>query len=318
MNKKILAIGTAGAVGAGLIAGEFVHLYMDVMARPLKHRSVLALFEGGKKDDEPDEFKNFTEEKLKWINEQNTERITITSERGDTLAGFLTLAEEKSDVFVLFAHGHHSTHNGDPANFMRYYIEKGFNFLAVDHIAAGESSGNFIGFDYFEHRDCLDWITYLTARFGDDIKIIIHGVSMGGATVCQMADKVPKQVKLAIADCPYTSALEEYEFVLKKAGIKKSANAILNGFNRLNRIFAGFDFSETDVRNAVAKSKVPMLFVDGSADTLIPIEMTKELYDLCKAEKDIFIVDGAEHAKSIVKDENGYHKKLDEFIAKYL
>lgn len=318
MNKKLVALGTAGVLGAGLIAGEFVHLYMDVMARPLKHRSVLGLFDGKKKDGEPDEFKDFTDEKLKWINQQSTEKIKITSERGDTLAGFLTLAKEKSNVFVVFAHGHHSTHNGDPANFMRYYIEKGFNFLAVDHIAAGESTGKFIGFDYFEHRDCLDWITYLTARFGDDIKIIIHGVSMGGATVCQMADKVPKQVKLAVADCPYTSALEEYEFVLKKAGIKKSAPAILNGFNGLNKIFAGFDFKETDVRNAVAHSKIPMLFVDGSADTLIPLEMTKELYSLCAAEKDILIVDGAEHAQSIAKDEDGYHKKLDEFISKYL
>lgn len=318
MNKKLVALGTAGVLGAGLIAGEFVHLYMDVMARPLKHRSVLGLFDGKKKDGEPDEFKDFTEEKLKWINQQSTEKIKITSERGDTLAGFLTLAKEKSNVFVVFAHGHHSTHNGDPANFMRYYIEKGFNFLAVDHIAAGESTGKFIGFDYFEHRDCLDWITYLIARFGDDIKIIIHGVSMGGATVCQMADKVPKQVKLAVADCPYTSALEEYEFVLKKAGIKKSAPAILNGFNGLNKIFAGFDFKETDVRNAVAHSKIPMLFVDGSADTLIPLEMTKELYSLCAAEKDILIVDGAEHAQSIAKDEDGYHKKLDEFISKYL
>lgn len=318
MNKKLVALGTAGVLGAGLVAGEFVHLYLDVMARPLKHRSVLGLFEGKKKDGEPDEFKDFTEEKLKWINQQSTEKIKITSERGDTLAGFLTLAKEKSNVFVVFAHGHHSTHNGDPANFMRYYIEKGFNFLAVDHIAAGESTGKFIGFDYFEHRDCLDWITYLTARFGDDIKIIIHGVSMGGATVCQMADKVPKQVKLAVADCPYTSALEEYEFVLKKAGIKKSAPAILNGFNGLNKIFAGFDFKETDVRNAVAHSKIPMLFVDGSADTLIPLEMTKELYSLCAAEKDILIVDGAEHAQSIAKDEDGYHKKLDEFISKYL
>ena len=318
MNKKLVALGTAGVLGAGLIAGEFVHLYMDVMARPLKHRSVLGLFDGKKKDGEPDEFKDFTDEKLKWINQQSTEKIKITSERGDTLAGFLTLAKEKSNVFVVFAHGHHSTHNGDPANFMRYYIEKGFNFLAVDHVAAGESTGKFIGFDYFEHRDCLDWITYLTARFGDDIKIIIHGVSMGGATVCQMADKVPKQVKLAVADCPYTSALEEYEFVLRKAGIKKSAPAILNGFNGLNKIFAGFDFKETDVRNAVAHSKIPMLFVDGSADTLIPLEMTKELYSLCAAEKDILIVDGAEHAQSIAKDEVGYHKKLDEFISKYL
>ncbi len=38
----------------------------------------------------------------------------------------------------------------------------------------------------------------------------------------------------------------------------------------------------------------------------------------CGNEKDILIVDNAVHASSIVVDTEGYQKKLDEFIGKYI
>jgi len=64
--------------------------------------------------------------------------------------------------------------------------------------------------------------------------------------------------------------------------------------------------------------KVPMLFVHGGADTFVPTSMCYELYDLCPTQKDILIVDGATHARSIFVNEKEYTDKLDEFIAKYL
>lgn len=48
----------------------------------------------------------------------------------------------------------------------------------------------------------LRWIEYLTARFGQDITVILHGVSMGAATVLQLAgSRCPDCVKLIISDC---------------------------------------------------------------------------------------------------------------------
>ena len=259
----------------------------------------------------------FTQNKVKWNEQQETEKISITSERGDLLKGYLTLNKNESNVFVFFAHGCRTDHNGDPANFMRYYIEKGYNFLSVDHVAQGESGGAYMGYDYFESIDSLEWLDYLIRRFGQDIKIIIHGVSMGGATICQMSDKVPSQVKLAVADCPYTSALDEFDHVAKSAGVKYT-NTILKVINAMNKRFAGYDFKDTDVRNAVKNAKVPMLFVHGKEDDFVPTGMSIELYEICGNEKELYLVDNAIHAQSIKTDEVGYHKKLDAFIEKYL
>jgi hypothetical protein len=315
MYKSVLA---ATAVATGLACEIVIHGYMDVMAKEHKVKSVIGYLGTKSSDKSMEEMAKFTESKLEWIEQQDTEKITIVSKRRDLLKGYLTLSKEKSNVFVFFAHGYRADHNGDPANFMRYYVEeKGFNFLSVDHVAHGESSGDYVGFDYFESVDSLDWLDYLIKRFGKDIKIIIHGVSMGGATVCKMVDSVPEQVKLAIADCPYTSALEEFDNTAKSVGVKHT-DGLLAIFNGLNKKFARFDLKETDVRKSVENSKVPMLFVHGTGDTFVPTKMGIELYEICQNEKELFLVEHAPHAESIRIDEEGYHRELDYVIGKYL
>lgn len=314
MNKIILA----SAAAAGLVTEMAVHGYMDVMAKPMKVQSVISYFANKANDKNMEAFHKFTQTKLEWVNKQNTENVSITSQRGELLKGYLTMPEKRSRVFVFFAHGYRADHNGDPANFMRYYVEeKGFNFLSVDHVASGASGGNWVGFDYFEHQDSLDWIDYLISRFGKKIKIIIHGVSMGASTICQMVNKVPKQVVFAVADCPYTSALDEFEYVANSVGVKNTKN-LLNIFNAMNRKFAGFDLKETDVRRAVMNSRVPMLFVHGKEDTFVPKKMGSELFNLCPRDKELFLVNYAGHAQSIMYDEIEYHNRLSKWIKKYL
>lgn len=315
MNKKLLAAGAA--VTACLVCEIAIHGYMDVMARERKIKSVMGYISSIASRSKMDDMIAFNQSKQKWIEAQDTETVSISSRRGDLLKGYLTLNKTESKVFVFFAHGYRANHNGDPANFMRYYIEKGYNFLSVDHVAHGESSGSYLGFDYFESTDSLDWLDYLIGRFGENIKIIIHGVSMGGATVCKMVENVPEQVKLAIADCPYTSALEEFDNTVKSVGIKHT-KSILKIFNAMNKVFAGFDLNETDVRQSVKNSKVPMLFVHGTSDTFVPTKMGIELYEICGNDKELFLVENAAHAESIRVDEQGYHRRLDNFIEKYL
>lgn len=309
MNKKAFFACAAGltAAGAALLG------YMTVMTRENGVSRLISKVN----DNGDDSFSRFNIAKHDWINRQDTEIVTIKNSAGHTLKGWLTLSKSGSDVFVFFAHGRHSDHMGDPANFMRYYVEKGFNFLTVDHRAHGESEGTFLGYDTFESEDSLKWLDYLTDRFGREIKIILHGVSMGGATVCKMVDRVPPQVVLAVADCPYTGALDEFDSVLRGVGVKRT-KPLLTAFNALNRVIAGYDLRDTDVRKNVEASRVPMLFVHGGRDGLVPVSMGRALFEQCGSEKELFIVGGADHAQSICADEQGYHKKLDAFIDKYL
>lgn len=313
MNKKLLALGAV----AGVAVGAALHGYLDIMYKETIPAGIIKRLANRSNDKEMDAFGKYTEENKKWVSAQNIEVIDMQSDRGYTLKGYLLSAKEKSNVFVLFAHGYRADHNGDPINFEKYYYDKGYNFMSVDHTAAGDSGGSFVGFDYFESLDMLKWIDYLVSRFGKDIKIILHGVSMGGATVCKMADNVPKQVKLIVSDCAYTSALDQFDETARSAGVPRTKE-LLSILNFLNKRLAGYDLEHTNVRPHIISSRVPMLFVHGGADDFVPTKMVYELYGLCQTGKDLLIVEGAAHAQSIMVGYDEYTAKLDEFIEKYL
>ncbi|MBQ9530958.1 MAG: alpha/beta hydrolase [Eubacterium sp.] len=318
MNKKI--IGALAALGGVALAAEFaVHGYLDVMYAERIPMGLMKRRGNRKSDKNLREIHKFNARENEWAQTKDIEVIDLKNDRDINLKGYYLPAQEDCNVFVLFAHGYRSSHSGDPYNFIRFYHEEmKYNFMSVDHVTAGDSEGDYLGFDYFESEDMFHWINYLTERFGKDIKIILHGVSMGAATVCKMASRVPEQVKLIVSDCGYTSAEDELINVVKSAGINNAAQLAFDLFNRMNKRFAKFDLKDTDVRDSVKNSKVPMLFVHGDADDFVPTRMAFELFDICGNEKDLLIVEGAAHAESILIGADVYKAKLKEFIAKYI
>lgn len=316
MSKKILALGALG-VGA-LITEMTIHGYLDVMYKETIPQTLIKRIANKNGTAGMKEFGEYTAKSCEWIAQQDVEIIDMVNIYGYTLKGYYLPAKEKTNKFVVFAHGYRSDHLGDPANFEKYYHEMGYNFLSVDHVTAGDSEGDFLGFDYFESSDMLEWLNYLISRFGSNIEIVLHGVSMGGATVCKMASRIPSQVKAIISDCAYTSAEDIFTKVAGDVGVKKSTPVLLSVINMLNRKLAHYDLSQTDVRESVKNANAPMLFVHGKIDDFVPVEMCYELYDICGSEKEMFIVDNAYHAQSILADNQGYKAKIEEFLGKYL
>ena len=195
----------------------------------------------------------------------------------------------------------------------------GINVFFPDHIASGESEGTHCGFGYHEREDCMKWLKYMTDHFGKDIKIILHGVSMGSATVCMMTGRndLPENVKFTVADCGFTTAKDLFKFKMDGLGIPDMG--LLKGVNLANRINHGFDFRDIAPVESVKNAKVPMLFVHGKEDNLVPSYMAKELFDNCSAPyRDILIVEGADHAQAHVDGKQEYEDKIDAFIEKFV
>lgn len=312
MNKKALAL--VVTAGAAAVSVEAINLYRQVMGRGDRPQSLIAKLLTKEDQEKNKQSDNWRKQYVDWADGQAMERCTITSDRGDVLRGYYFPPDKPSDIIVIGSHGFHADHTVDPYTFIKHYHDRGWGFFCCDHVASGESSGDYVGFDYFESRDMLLWIDYLKARFGSDIKLILHGVSMGASTVLQLADKCPDCVKLIISDCAYTGALDEFEHVVKSFGIR-AAKPILWVFNKMNIRFAGFDLKETDVRNSVVNAKVPILFIHGEEDDFVPLKMAQELYKICGAPlKKIKTFKNASHAESLMKNEKEYLKTVDEFI----
>ena len=194
-----------------------------------------------------------------------------------------------------------------------YFLKQGYAVLLPDARAHGGSEGEYIGFGCLDRKDALGWIQWLIQECGEDISILLHGTSMGGATVLMTSGlELPDNVKGIVSDCGFTSPKEVFTHVLNHMYHLPAFPAI-QGADVLNRKLAGYGMDECNAKYEVQKAQVPILFIHGSADTFVPCSMCDELYENCHSKKRRLIVEGAAHAESYYKDMETYEKALDEF-----
>lgn len=313
---KIKNLVAASAALTGAVAGVGYLVFYEVMNRnaklPSKLGNVMAPPSEGvvPKEEDP--------RKL-WLDEQEFERYSIKNPEGNTLQGFLLRPEKPSNIYVFCSHGYRSSGKGQFALIVKYYYDQGYNVFLVDHRGAGESEGKYIGFGVHEHKDSLLWLKFMNETFGPDIQIILHGISLGSATVTLMsgAEDLPENVKFIIADCGYTTAQAEFEHNLKNMHVPKYPLLPVTDF--ANKLFSGFYFKESDPINAVSHAKVPMLFIHGTADNFVPTFMVHQLFGACSSEyKDLLLVEGAAHAESYAVDSAAYEAKIQEFVDRFI
>ena len=237
------------------------------------------------------------------------EVFEMISGRGDALKGYFydNGAEGKKIAFII--HGYRSDHADTTSMYYDLYKERGIDVFTCDHTAAGDSEGDYIGFDVFESEDCLRWINFLKKKFGEDIEIILHGFSMGAATVMQMSGKCPDNVKFIVEDSGYINA---------KASLDHQVGIMYEPLRFINKIFGRYDLNNSDVTKSLSKSRIPVLFVHGKDDKLVPYENGPKLFEMYKGEKDSFFPEKTRHIEAIYTEPEEYGCKIDSFIEKYL
>ena len=210
-------------------------------------------------------------------------------------------------AFVI--HGYRSDHLDTGGLYYDYYKSRGIDFFCCDHTAHGGSEGQFIGFDVLELRDCLQWIEFLKEKFGQDIEIILHGFSIGGGTVLQMSGHCPEQVKCIITDSAYRNA---------RASLDHQIGPMYQPMRWINRVVAGYDLDDSDVTKSMEQSRIPILFVHGQDDKLVPFENGPSLYERYEGEKDCFFPTGTRHVESMYTSPREYAEKIDGFVKRHL
>lgn len=251
--------------------------------------------------------------------EKNPEDICIKSVDNLNMRAWLVQPEKPSRTFVICVHGYRCNGPDEFSHMMPFYSETlGYNYLLPDLTGHGRSEGKYAGFGSFDAKNVLLWVDYLINRFGRDIKIILHGISMGGATVLNVNESdPPEQVRLIIEDCGFIGAFEEINDTLKEmAGIELRFLVRLGSL--FSKIKAGYFFEESNPLKNMPKAKRPVLFIHGEADTFVPFKYGKMLYEACPTEKDYLWVPGAVHAFSYYDAKEEYEEKVTGFINKYL
>ena len=220
---------------------------------------------------------------------------------------------QKKKLVICF-HGYTSRCLSDFTGLTTYYLKQGFAMLQPDARAHGESEGKYIGFGCLDRKDALGWINWAIEKYGGDVEIILHGISMGASTALMASGlDLPAQVKGIVSDCGFTSPKEVFTHVLKTM-YHLPTFPIMQGAEIVNKKLAGYGMDECNAKREVAKAKVPVLFIHGSKDTFVPARMCQEIYDCCSSPKKMLIVEDAAHGESYFKDMNAYEVALDDFI----
>jgi uncharacterized protein len=254
----------------------------------------------------------------KWVKEQPFEEWELESFDGLKLKGYFLEAKEPTNKTVVLAHGYLGR-GRDMALYGQYYYEElGYNVFTADMRGHGKSEGDYIGFGWHDRLDYLDWIDMLISKQGPNTEIVLHGVSMGGATVLMASgEALPSNVKVIIADSAYTSVYDLFDYQLSRM-FHLPSFPVLPTTSLVTDIRAGYSLKEASALKQVKKATVPILYIHGNDDVFVPTAMTKELYENTSSETDIKLFDGSSHGEAFVIHKEEYIKTLKSFLAKHI
>lgn len=252
---------------------------------------------------------------MAYMKERTYEDVYLTSRDGLKLHAYLFKADNPTNKFVIGIHGYRSYARPEYGPYIKFYHELGYNMLLPDDRGHAPSEGKYIGFGVLDRLDCIDWAKYLVKNYGEDSEILLHGVSMGGATVLAASgeEDLPSQVKGIVADCGFSSAREILTFQFKNM-LHLPVYPFLNMVEFFAKHIAKFNFDDYSAIQQVKKSKTPILFVQGGKDDMVPPFMVNELYNACRSQKKLLFVEEAGHGESIAFKPDEYHQAIRELF----
>ena len=249
-----------------------------------------------------------------WAENIENKKVEVIAKDGIILRGTEYVIEEDSDKWSIVLHGYHS--NPDSVlSIGMHFSEKGYNVLIPSMRACADSDGEFVGMGWLDKDDLKCWINLVLAE-NSNAKIILHGSSMGAATVLMASgDELPSNVNAIIADSGYTSVWDIFASEAK-ARFGLPTFPVLNMFQVVARVRVGYNIKKASALEQVKNSKTPILFIHGDKDDFVPESMCESLYDSANCIKDKLIISGAGHTDSKYKEPDTYYNKIFEFIDK--
>lgn len=127
--------------------------------------------------------------------------------------------------------------------YAKKYHELGYDVLMPSLNGHADSEAGYVTMGWEDRLDVIDWINFIVEN-NPDVKIIIHGVSMGAATTMMATgEELPENVKVAVADCGFTSVWDIFSNKITNS-FKMHEFPMLYSANTVNKLYSGFDFKE--------------------------------------------------------------------------
>lgn len=237
--------------------------------------------------------------------------VSITSRDGLELSGVYYPCEGGSGITVVCVHGYTSHAEREWAFPGLFYHSLGYNVLIPYQRAHGPSEGKYISFGALEHTDVMDWVKMINEIRPDD-SIVIHGLSMGGGIVLDLADKEMKNVIGLISDAPSVSIEQFFRNVIGEVFRKGQDKIFAHAIKRFRKEF-GVDAADFDRTKNVAGGKYPLLLSAGSNENMDDI--LHEIKSRNPVRTDVVILPRCNHGNGMYKQTEMYQTAIREFIS---
>ena len=315
MKKKNIALLSTGvlatlSVGAlGFVGNYFYNLALN----PKTSKDVIF----GKPEEAENTNGQVVNKDVNWLaSNSNFSDEYITSFDNLKLHGYKILNENPTNKWAITVHGY-TCEGSDMSLYARTFYDMGYNVLVPDLRAHGNSEGSYIGMGWNDRLDIIEWINLIIKDY-ENTEIILHGVSMGAATVSMVSgENLPNNVKTIIADCGYTSVWNQFSHKLK--GLYSLPDfPVMHASSLVSKFRAGYNLRKASALKQVSKSKTPILFIHGDKDDFVPYSMMDELYTATSSYKEKLTIEGAGHAKASKVNPDLYWSTIETFINKYI
>jgi uncharacterized protein len=242
------------------------------------------------------------------------EDFLIRSPFGYDLSGFAIPGSPERTV--IFCHGVSWTLWG-MAKYMDSFLDRGWNIVAYDHRAHGDSGGRRPGYGYYEKYDLKAVEDWTMSRFSQTRHLGLFGESMGAATVLQFAP-MSRHATFLVLESPYSDLMDLCRTRLAWAGVPGLLiTPLILVADLYIRAAAGFSLRDVSPRMDLACTNLPAIFFHGKEDEQIPAAMSIGLHNAHRdrAQSRLALFDGAMHSRSIIVEKRRYLSELWSFLS---
>ncbi|MGD9301304.1 MAG: alpha/beta fold hydrolase [Desulfobacterales bacterium] len=205
-------------------------------------------------------------------------------------------ADQPSNRYLIYLHGSAFNIGANISHALRFK-NLGFSVLLISYRGYGRSEGNFPTEVqvYADAETAWDYLVYHKGISPGNI--YIYGHSLGGAVAINLAIARPEAGGL-IVEAAFTSIADmgRQHKLYRFLPIELITHQRFDSINKINRL------------------KMPVLILHGTEDSVVPYEMSRQLYEKAPAPKRIKLILGGGHNNSARVGGAEYLNTVKEFI----
>jgi putative redox protein len=250
-------------------------------------------------------------------------RLRFPGAFGDELVARLELPDPEGSepaAYALFAHCFTCSKDLKAAGWIsRALVERGIAVCRFDFTGIGESEGDFADTNFSSNVDDLQaGADFLRAEYRAPEILIGH--SLGGAAVLAAAGRVPEARAVATIGAPAETAHLKKSLVRQAPELEEKEEAEVRLGGRSFRIKQQLlrDLEGENLAEAIGDLHRALLVFHSPADTVVPIDQARKIYEAARHPKSFVSLDQADHLLTDPRDARYVGEVLAAWAGRYV